>query len=96
MTTEIRFEDPPPESRGKRGVSKRNRDISEKLRKRQGEWAWVHTSATRGAAASLAHHIKVGTSPSFRPAGSFEAISRVVNEQCRVYARYIGPHGEHR
>jgi hypothetical protein len=90
----IKFEDLPPEGRG-RMPSDTSRDIANQLKERPGDWAHIRSSATSRRAASLAHHIRTGTSHAFRPKGAFDAKARLVDGQFRVYACYIGPNGEH-
>lgn len=91
----IRFEELPPDARGGRLPSPMSQDIAAQLTERPGEWAHIRSGATPARAASLAHHVRAGTSRAFRPKGAFEAKSRTVDGQFRVYARYVGPNGEH-
>lgn len=95
MTTTVHFEEPPVAHRGRRGVSRIKQEIAQQLKDRPGEWAWIRNGKSRGAAASIAYHMKIGTSPAFRPEGSFEAVSRNVDGKYRIYARYIGEGGEY-
>lgn len=90
----ITFEDLPPAPRGGRNPSELNLDIAARLKEKPGEWAHVRTRTTATRAASMAHHIRVGTSPCFRPKGAFEAAARLVGDEHRVYARYVGERGE--
>lgn len=84
--TEIVFENPP-------GLTSRLRDWTaeaNQLRARPGEWAHVSTRNTRQAAAGAAMNIRRGNLNPFNPPGAFEAISRTVGGEFRVYARYVG------
>lgn len=90
----ITFEDLPPAPKGGRAPSRLNQIIAAQLRERPGEWAHVRTRDSSTRAASLAYHIRVGTSPVFQPKGTYEAASRYVAGEHRVYARYVGDAGE--
>jgi len=85
----IRFE-PLPVSGGSqvRGVS--HEVIAEQLRERPREWAHVLTYPTRESASTVAYSIRNGHRSAWAPAGAFEAKSRTVNGEYRVYARYVG------
>lgn len=82
--SDIKWEDPPSNSRG-RGSTKW-RDIFAALRSRPGNWALVHPDAS----ASLAADIKNGRLGGAER-GEFEARSVITNKKrARIYARYVG------
>lgn len=65
-------------------------DFAPALKERPGEWALVATKGSTGAAGSMAANIRRGFASGCGPMGSFEAKSRHVDGEYRVYARYIG------
>lgn len=89
----IRFEDLPESKTGRRPGKSVHKEIADQLRQRPGAWAHIRTLTTAGAATSLAHHIKSAAYLAYAPQGSFEAASRVVDGERRVYARYVGEGG---
>lgn len=78
---EIEWGDPPP----KRLLSGLL-PVATALKERPGQWARVLTYSSGGAAHVAAQQIKYGHSKHFKPAGSFDAVSR----DCDVWARYVG------
>jgi hypothetical protein len=87
MNHTVTFE-PLPDGATRHGI---NTAIAAKLRDRPGEWAHINTYTTPGSAASCAQQINSGRLAAYAPAGSFEAKSRTVDGERRVYARYVGP-----
>jgi hypothetical protein len=84
----IRWENPPP---------RRKPDpvdwaaVGEALYNRPGEWAHVGSYGAAGTAGTVAYQISAGTKHSSLLAfGRFEAESRTVDGEHRVYARYVG------
>lgn len=69
-------------------------EAARKLKARKGEWAKVADYPKAGTAATIANIIKTGRSRFFEPAGAFEAVSRTVEGEHRVYARYVGEEKE--
>lgn len=90
--TDIIFEEPPASRR--RGANVSYQDATATLKSRPGEWAIVRIAPTGNSADSTAHQIRVGILKSFRPAGHFDAVSRVIDGTFRVYARYVGTGGD--
>ncbi|MGW7785982.1 hypothetical protein CFC35_05460 [Streptomyces sp. FBKL.4005] len=87
--SEFRFEEPPADAR----TTKRGHDhfkAAAALREQPGRWALIRTTPTSQAARSAAHQIRDGRINAYLPAGSFDATSRTVDGEFRVYARYIG------
>lgn len=82
----IAFE-PLPESGSSRG---KNAAIAAQLRARPGEWAHVLTVASKATAGSTAHQIRTARLKPYAPVGAFEARSRKVDGEYRVYARFVG------
>lgn len=89
VTHRIRWEDPPP-SRGGKLAATVHIDVAEKLRKRPGQWGVIAVYSTNRAASSAAQMIRSGRWAAYSPAGTYEAVARVVEQESRVYARYIG------
>lgn len=94
LHTRLRFEEPPPKS-NRPGKQTKHERIASKLIARPGEWACIGTYSTAPSSNSIAHMIRHGKATAYQPAESFEAVSRLVNGEHRVYARYVGPGGEH-
>ena len=92
MTKALTFSEVPPVKRSGRPPSRRHQNTVRQLLDHPGKWAIVHTGRSKASASSLAYHIRNGSSASYRPAGAFEATVR----DKEVYARYVGPDGEHR
>lgn len=87
MDHPVTFEPLPAEQRP-RGKSLA---IAAQLKARPGEWAHVTTCSTPGSASSYARQINAALLAQYAPAGSYEAVSRTVDGERRVYARYVGP-----
>lgn len=87
MTAIVRWENPPPPHPrgGMRETTGKWRAIDNELRSAPGRWALVVVCPSDNTAASIAHHIRMGT---VRPLarGDFEAVAR----RDHVYARYLG------
>lgn len=83
----LRFEEPPP-SNGKGRIAWP--PVADELRANPEDWAVVAICTRRAAASGKAQMIKSGAVPAFRPKGSFEATYRSVEDEFRVYARYVG------
>lgn len=90
MTTEsVTWEAPPDDTRG--GKPSTNWDpVAAELREHPGEWAKIADDAV-GALVTKINH---GRSPSWEPAGHYEATARPngqPNRRVAVWARYVGP-----
>lgn len=89
MSGVIRWEEPPPQNPGVRGETRMPWSlIAQQLRERPGEWGVVHEGDS--PALHMTHRIAQGKSPWFRPAGHFEATTRIRLGHAVVYARYVG------
>ncbi|KIF67582.1 hypothetical protein HY68_01365 [Streptomyces sp. AcH 505] len=88
--SEIHFEAPPPGRNGGHQPATDHRAVAATLRERPGEWALIRRAGTQGSAGSTARLIKRGALLSYAPPGSFEAVSRAIDGEFRIYARYIG------
>jgi len=86
--TDMKWEDPPPASDRKNGVNWR--EIAAALRASPGRWALV----ARLRYTTTASYISSARLADFRPAGTYEAVSRSVEVDghrfYNIYARYIG------
>ncbi|MER6360074.1 hypothetical protein [Kitasatospora sp. NPDC001527] len=80
----VEFLGPPPAAE-----SKHSR-IAAALRARPGEWAVVQRATTIARAASAAQAIRSAKLAAYGPAGLFQAVSRTVDGEHRVYARFVG------
>lgn len=85
----ITFEPLPAFGSSRRGGAS-HEAIAEQLRARPDEWAHILTFPTINSASSTAYSIRKATRKAWGPAGSFEAKSRTVDGEFRVYARYVG------
>jgi hypothetical protein len=87
----IRWEDPPPPRTSERTYA-RAVDwyaIADELRGRPGEWAVAAVRRGSSSAASLAWQINHANLAAFK-GDRFEAVARVVGDEARIYARYVG------
>ena len=92
MSAVIRWEEPPTttSARPGLGVGKSiHAQLAEELRGRPGVWALVY-EGHGGRASTLATHIRMGHVICFSPAGEFDATTRRVDGETRVYAVYLG------
>lgn len=65
-------------------------DQAAQLAARPGEWARLGTYHHQVTAAGMARRIRTGETAAFRPAGAYEAVSRGVDGEYGVWARYVG------
>lgn len=89
------FEDP-PEVRRKARPHGYHQEVAEELRTYAGEWARVDSYSTPSSASSMAQSIRRANLAAYRPPGAFEATSRKVGNEFRVYARYVGEDSDDR
>lgn len=90
MPPVVLWEDPPPPGRGSRNVAHDWPAIVAALRVRPREWARVTTYPSDNSARVMADRLRQGAVAAARPAGSVQAVSRMVDGEYRVYARYVG------
>lgn len=91
MSIDIAWEAPRRTLVGTRTHSAYYSDFSAELKAKPGEWAVIDAGdRSDNGKYSLAGNIKKGLQLAFQPAGSFEAVSRKVDGEIRVYARYVG------
>lgn len=88
--SEIRFDGPPPAPKTGTSTATRHAKAADTLRDRVGEWAVIDVSDRAPIAHSMASAIRTARLRPYAPAGSFEAVSRKVDDEFRVYARYVG------
>lgn len=67
-----------------------HKKVAATLRSKPDTWMRVKVGTTGPAARSLSYQIKNGTLVAYRPHGFFEAVSRTVDGEFCVYARYVG------
>ena len=87
--TEIQWESPPPRGRGRPIV---DWDTIAAALKTDPERRWVRAGAyvSRASAATMARLINTGKIAALARVGTFEATSRTVDGEFRVYVRYTG------
>jgi hypothetical protein len=81
---DIEWKDPGPSDRGR--ASTAWRAVADALRLAPGRWAMIRDAPNITTAANQAFSIRKGQLKAFRPAGSFESVSRGTE----VYARFVG------
>ncbi len=86
MSAIVRFENLPGDSRKKHDWAA----IGGALKKRPQRWAIALVCNSSAKAASLAQVIREGRYPVLAAIGTFEAVSRTVDGEPRVYARWVG------
>lgn len=92
--SEIKWEDPPRVDAYPRGGKGKHAAIAEQLKARPGVWGRVFSSASAESARSMAYFINRAVRvKAYEPAGSFEAVSRKIDGETHVYARYVGGGG---
>jgi hypothetical protein len=90
----IRFENPPPRGSGREWSPKGTHEgIASRLKKKPLKWAHIQTLSTVQSAANQADAVRGARLVAYGPAGSFEAVSRTVDGEHRVYARFVGAVG---
>lgn len=86
----IRWEEPPPS----KGMAVHDWPrIGAQLAAAPGKWALVAVCPNGGTAGSTARHVRDGKYEPLAVLGLFEAKSRTIDGEHRVYARYVGEAG---
>lgn len=91
MTRSVKFGGQPAPAH--QGVKKIDHEVvAEALKKRPGEWALVdYPEATPRRAGAMAAYVRSGRNTAYRPAGTFEAVSRTGPErEGELWVRYVG------
>lgn len=86
----MKFDDPAPNFPSYSGSLEL---VVEELKMNPDRWAvFTYTGGrrTKGAARQAAYEIRRGMPTPFAPAGAFEADTRVVTGETRIYVRYVG------
>ncbi|MFI7114027.1 hypothetical protein ACIBK9_47455 [Nonomuraea sp. NPDC050227] len=92
---EIRFEDPPRSTRRwAKALPFDYEQVAVTLCARPGEWAFIGATATPTRAGGVAQRIRDGVVEALAAHGEFDAVSRTVDGEYRVYARFLGEAGE--
>jgi putative sterol carrier protein len=79
----VEWEEPPP-------PPTKQPDFVAELKANPDRWAVIAICKVRSTAAAYVHRIRTGGFVWSRPAASFEAVYRKVEDEFRVYARYVG------
>lgn len=90
----VRWEDPPERIRAAGRVDWT--PVAEELRARSGHWAVVAEMKGKQDAEdrrlrALAGSIRTGNIRAFTPKGSYEAVTRMIGDEVRLYVRHVGP-----
>lgn len=88
--TEIEWADPPPINSTSVGAPIKYRVEADAARANPGRWLVLPASSSNYIAPVCVGN---GHLRAFRPAGEFEAVSRMVDGVRRTYVHYIGPTG---
>ncbi len=86
MSAIVRFEELPADGRKKYDWAA----IGAALKKRPQRWAVVMVCETQPLAGTHAKNVRRGVPSALRPLGIFEAVSRTIDGEHRVYARWVG------
>lgn len=92
----VAFGDLPP--RGSTSPNKRkgkHEQIAQQLSECPREWARVAFVPSTSSANSMAFQIRSAYYKAYEPKGSYEAVARTEDRNHSVWARYIGPDGDH-
>lgn len=81
------WEEPPPANRG---GGTNHRVVASQLRTNPEVWGRIGTYKTSASAGSMARTIRTAALTAYEPEESFEAVSRRIDGQYYVYARYVG------
>lgn len=84
----LTWEDPPAPHRRAEQVD--HAEIARKLKARPGQWAIVRKYSNSRTAGATASSIRIGRVTAYLPVGDWEATSRTVDGEYRVYVRYVG------
>jgi hypothetical protein len=86
----LRFEDPP--THRSTALGPHEADLAE-LKQHPNRWAVIATFPLVGGeakASAVAQAIRLGKAPVCQPKGSFEVKQRRIDDEHRVYVRYVG------
>jgi hypothetical protein len=93
MNDDLRWEEPPPAKRGRRGGGIAAYQVeADAMRAAPGRWAVLRSvpRANSKVVMNLSHSVRTGAATVFRPIGAWEATVRTVDDEVRLYVRYIG------
>lgn len=94
--SEIRFEQLPERATTKgNNQSGDSQRIASALKARPGEWAAIKSYDLKQHSSARGYSARVngGKTGAFAPAGHFEAATRQIDGEIRVYARFVGQGG---
>lgn len=81
--------EPPPRAGGEIRAS--HKEAAAQLRTKPKRWAKLGSHYTTAiSAAATANTIRTGATGAWKPKGAFEAHSRTIGSEHRVYVRYVG------
>lgn len=91
LSTEIRFEDPPPPCRSyPRAPEIDWTQVAAQLTRQPGVWARILLVDSSGSAAGIAQRIRDGRVETLAVRGRFDAKARRIRNEYRVYAVFQG------
>lgn len=92
----VAFGDLPPRGHtSPNGRKGKHEQIAKQLSERGCEWARVAFVPSASSANSMAFQIRSAYYRAYEPKGSYEAVARTEGKNHSVWARYIGPDGDH-
>lgn len=83
---ELHWEEPPSQ----RQAPAKYGHIFEAVKERRGDWARVDIPGLKNPS-NFAANTRSGRVQGSKPAGSFDAVTRMVDGERRLYIRYVGP-----
>lgn len=92
VSSVVSWENPPGKG-GRREVD--HNAVAAELKANAGAWGKIGVYPTPSSSGSTANQIRTASLAAYRPAGSFEAMSRTADGEYRVYARYVGEEQEY-
>ncbi|MFI7448167.1 hypothetical protein ACIBQX_11770 [Nonomuraea sp. NPDC049714] len=92
LSREISFENPPARTtnRGNGAPVLVWREVAAELTRRPGEWARVAVLDCALAAGQYAVRVRNGSIEALAPFGQFDAVTRTVRGERRLYVRFLG------
>lgn len=88
--SELTWEEPPGTGAWAAGIRGKHAQVAAQLKEHPGQWAKIPVTGGPVTARNMAYQIRKGEMAAYKPPGAFEAVSRTVDGQTCLYARYVG------